>query len=58
MIEDTIGRIVARVNALSLPGPGYTRPSCSPLETRAHAVVAEEAEALGMVVSRDAASNL
>ncbi|MCX8998370.1 hydantoinase/carbamoylase family amidase [Rhizobiaceae bacterium BDR2-2] len=57
-VEDTIGRIIEEVNRISLPGPGYTRPSYSPLETQAHAVVAREAERLGMTVSRDAASNL
>jgi beta-ureidopropionase / N-carbamoyl-L-amino-acid hydrolase len=58
MIEATIGRIIERVNALSLPGPGYTRPSYSPLETEAHAIIAAEAEELGMTVRRDAAANL
>jgi N-carbamoyl-L-amino-acid hydrolase len=58
IIEDVIGRIIERVNALSLPGPGYTRPSYSPLETQAHILVAAEAEALGLAVTRDAASNL
>ena len=58
MIEATIGRIIERVNALSLPGPGYTRPSYSPLETEAHAIIAAEAERLDMTVTRDAAANL
>ncbi|WP_158814700.1 hydantoinase/carbamoylase family amidase [Methylocapsa sp. S129] len=58
MIEATIGRIIERVNALSLPGPGYTRPSYSPLETEAHAVIAAEAERLAMAVTHDAAANL
>ena len=58
VIKDTIRRIIERVNALSLPGPGYTRPSYSPLETQAHAIIAAEAEALGMSVTRDAARNL
>ncbi len=58
VIGDTIARVIGRVNALSLPGPGYTRPSYSPLETQAHALVAAEADALGMQVTRDAASNL
>lgn len=58
MIEATIGRIIEQVNALSLPGPGYTRPSYSPLETAAHAIIAAEAEKLGMTVTRDAAANL
>ncbi|MBY3219113.1 hydantoinase/carbamoylase family amidase [Rhizobium laguerreae] len=58
MIETTIARIIEEVNSLSLPGPGYTRPSYSPLETQAHATIAAEAEKLGMTVTRDAASNL
>lgn len=58
MIESVISRIIESVNALSLPGPGYTRPSYSPLETQAHAIIAAEAEKLGMTVTRDAASNL
>ncbi len=58
VIADTIRRLIERVNALSLPGPGYTRPSYGPLETEAHAIIAAEADALGMVVTRDAAANL
>jgi beta-ureidopropionase / N-carbamoyl-L-amino-acid hydrolase len=58
MIEATIADIIERVNRLSLPGPGFTRPSYSPLETEAHAIIAEMAEKLGMTVTRDAASNL
>lgn len=57
-IRSTIDRILERVNALSLPGPGWTRPSYSDLESAAHAVIAEEADALGLAVSRDAAGNL
>jgi len=58
VIQDTIDRLLSRVNAISAPGPGFTRPSYSPLETAAHAVVADEAEKLGMTVERDAALNL
>ncbi|WP_118137808.1 hydantoinase/carbamoylase family amidase [Oceanicella sp. SM1341] len=58
VIDETIDRLLTRINALSLPGPGYTRPSYSPLESQAHAIVAEEAEALGLEVTRDAGMNL
>jgi N-carbamoyl-L-amino-acid hydrolase len=54
----TLERLFDRINAISLPGPGYTRPSYSALEGRAHAVIAEEAAALGLAVTRDAAMNL
>lgn len=58
IIRDTIDRILDRVNAISAPGPGYTRPSYSPLETAAHKVIAEEAERLGLEISCDSARNL
>lgn len=58
MIDAMIADIIERVNRLSLPGPGFTRPSYSPLETQAHAIIAEKAEELGMTVTRDAGSNL
>ncbi|MBB3609958.1 Zn-dependent hydrolase [Rhizobium sp. BK602] len=58
IIDDTIDRLLHRINAISAPGPGYTRPSYSALETAAHHVIAEEAEALGLKVTRDAAGNL
>ncbi|WP_018901763.1 hydantoinase/carbamoylase family amidase [Rhizobium sp. 2MFCol3.1] len=58
IIRDTIDRLLDRINAISDPGPGFTRPSYSPLESRAYDVVAEEVERLGMAVSRDAALNL
>ncbi|MFV0491279.1 MAG: Zn-dependent hydrolase [Pseudorhodobacter sp.] len=58
VIEETITRVLARINAISAEGPGWTRPSYSDLETEAHAVVEEEAQALGLVVWRDAAGNL
>lgn len=58
IVRDTIDRLLDRINAISDPGPGFTRPSYSPLESRAHAVVAEEAERLGLTVTRDAALNL
>lgn len=57
-IRDTIDRLFDRLGAISEPGPGYTRPSYGPLESRAHAVVAEQAAALGLEVTRDAALNL
>lgn len=58
IIEGTIDRILDRVNAISSPGPGFTRPSYSPLETAAHGVIADEAERLGLDISYDAARNL
>ena len=58
VIPAMIDRILDRVNAISLPGPGYTRPSYSDLETAAHRVIKEEAAALGMDVTGDAAGNL
>lgn len=53
-----IERILNRVNALSQGGPGWTRPSYSPLETAAHLIIEEEAHALGMEVRRDHGGNL
>ncbi|QPC44086.1 hydantoinase/carbamoylase family amidase [Kaustia mangrovi] len=58
VIRDTIDRILTRVNAIGAGGPGFTRPSYSPLETEAHGVIEEEAGALGLGVTRDAGSNL
>lgn len=58
LILDTVEAVLEEVNAISLPGPGYTRPSYSALETEAHAVIARRAEALGLTVSRDAGANL
>lgn len=58
VIRDTIDRLIDRVNAISDVGPGFTRPSYSRLESQAHAVVAEEAGALGLEVTRDAGLNL
>ena len=58
IVEDTIDRLLDRINAISEPGPGYTRPSYSALETAAHHVIAKEAETLGLKVTRDAAGNL
>ncbi|WP_395541192.1 hydantoinase/carbamoylase family amidase [Neotabrizicola sp. sgz301269] len=57
-IRAMIDRVLARVNALSLGGPGWTRPSYSDLESQAHALIEAEALALGMEVRRDAAGNL
>ncbi len=57
-IKETVERLLDRINAISAPGPGYTRPSYSDLESDAHRVIAEEAEALGLEVTRDAALNL
>jgi beta-ureidopropionase / N-carbamoyl-L-amino-acid hydrolase len=62
MMREVITRmaegILAEVNAISAPGPGYTRPSYSPLETAAHQVIERRARALGLTVSRDAGCNL
>lgn len=57
-IRNTIDRVLTVVNALSEGGPGWTRPSYSDLESRAHALIEAEACALGMAVSRDHAGNL
>lgn len=57
-IAETISRVLARVNNISAGGPGWTRPSYSPLESAAHAVIEEEARALGCDIRRDAAGNL
>jgi N-carbamoyl-L-amino-acid hydrolase len=57
-IRDTVKRVIGRVNTLSAGGPGWTRPSYSDLESAAHAMIEEEALALGLAVSRDAAGNL
>jgi N-carbamoyl-L-amino-acid hydrolase len=54
----TIARLTERINAISLPGPGFTRPSYSDEESAAHRVIEDEAQALGLAVSRDAAGNL
>jgi N-carbamoyl-L-amino-acid hydrolase len=58
LIAETISRVLARVNAINLGGPGWTRPSYSPEESAAHAVIEEEARTLGCEVRRDAAGNL
>ena len=58
VIADTIARGLARVNAISAGGPGWTRPSYSALESQAHAVIEEEARAIGCDIRRDAAGNL
>ncbi|MFK3779547.1 Zn-dependent hydrolase [Agrobacterium sp. NPDC089420] len=58
LIEATVDRLLDRINAISAGGPGFTRPSYSALESEAHQVVAEECEALGLAVTRDAALNL
>lgn len=61
-MTDTISAMIAtildEVNALSAPGPGYTRPSYSPLESAAHGVIERHLERLGLQVWRDAALNL
>ncbi len=57
-IRETLRRVIERVNTLSAGGPGWTRPSYSDLESAAHAMIEEEALALGLDVGRDAAGNL
>lgn len=58
VIRDAIDRLLDRINAISDVGPGFTRPSYSRLESQAHDVIVEEAEALGLTVTRDAGLNL
>lgn len=58
LIKETVERLLDKINAISAPGPGYTRPSYSSLESDAHRVIIKEAEALGLEVARDAALNL
>ena len=58
VIGETIARVLTRVNAITLGGPGYTRPSYSDEESAAHAVIEDEARALGLEVRRDPAGNL
>lgn len=58
VIAETVNRLLDRINAISAEGPGFTRPSYSALESKAHQVIAEECEALGLTVTQDAALNL
>jgi N-carbamoyl-L-amino-acid hydrolase len=58
LIRETVERLLEKIIAISAPGPGYTRPSYSSLESDAHRVIIEEAEALGLEITRDAALNL
>ncbi len=58
LIRETVERLLEKINGISAPGPGYTRPSYSDLESEAHRVIADEAATLGLEVSRDAALNL
>ena len=51
-------RVLEEVNQVSLPGPGFTRPSYSEEESRAHECVASICEALGLQIHRDPAGNL
>lgn len=51
-------RVLDEVNCISLPGPGFTRPSYSDEESRAHDCVARICEALGLKIQRDPAGNL
>lgn len=58
VISDMVERVLTEVNAISLPGAGYTRPSYSPQESAAHRVIERHATALGLEVWRDAGLNL
>ena len=58
VIQETVTRLLERINAITDPGPGFTRPSYSELESKAHDIVIQEAEALGLTVTRDAGLNL
>lgn len=58
IIRDIVDAVLTDVNAISAPGPGYTRPSYSTFESAAHRVVERRAEELGLAVTRDAAMNL
>ncbi|RWR07244.1 hydantoinase/carbamoylase family amidase [Paenirhodobacter populi] len=58
VIRETVEAVLDEVNAISLPGPGYTRPSYSPEESAAHRVIEDRAVALGLQVRRDAGLNL
>ena len=51
-------RVLEEVSQISLPGPGFTRPSYSNEESRAHECVAGICEALGLKIHRDLAGNL
>ena len=48
----TLTRVLEEVNQVSLPGPGFTRPSYSEEESRAHECVASICEALGLQLAR------
>jgi len=43
IIKDTVERLLDRINGISQDGPGFTRPSYSPLESQAHRVIEDEA---------------
>ena len=51
-------RVLETVNRISLPGPGFTRPSYSDEESRAHECVARICMSLGLDIWRDPAGNL
>lgn len=57
IIAQTITALLGEINALTQAGPGWTRPSYSPLESQAHGVVERAALSLGLDISRDAAGN-
>ena len=51
-------QVLDEVNRISLPGPGFTRPSYSDEESRAHECIAGICEALGLKIRCDPAGNL
>lgn len=57
IIAQTISLLLDQINALTQDGPGWTRPSYSPLESQTHALVERAALSLDLEISRDAAGN-
>lgn len=57
VILETITVLLERINAISDAGPGWTRPSYSALESKAHCVIEDAARDLGLLVNRDPAGN-
>ncbi len=58
IVADTVLAVLEEINAISAPGPGWTRPSYSPLESQAHRVIEHRSAKLGLEVWRDAGLNL
>ena len=53
-----LNRVLEEVNQISLPGPGFTRPSYSNEESSAHKCIAGICETLGLKIRCDPAGNL